>query len=241
MLKRGDTAPSLIAVLKDVTGTAVDLTSSAVQFLMRLSTAASGTDPAVSGSMTLATDQVANRGQVTYNWLPGDTATPGTYFGEFVVTRPNGSEQTFPTTGFVTVVIGDDLESHLMSLRLAAPAAPRGVVLLDDDEAKASIARKTSATTAPLLDDDDLTALLKFAKRPTGGYNINRAAAEGWRWKAARAASGFTFTADGVQVDKSTIMAHCLDMVKEYSRGQVRTMRADTGLAVFESDYGYPA
>lgn len=236
-LKRGDTAPALIATLKDRDGNPVNLTSATVQFVMRATDAVSGSTPLISGPMAVATDQQANRGQVTYQWVTGDTDLPGSFAAEFVVTWPSGHEQTFPTTGFATVQVNDDLASHLQAMQAArqAAASPRGIVLQSDAEAKATIARKTAATTAPVLTDDDLNELVKYAKRPDGGYNTNRAAAEGWRWKAARAAGGFTFTADGVQVDKSMLMDHCAAMVALFSRGQVRTVKINTGLMPFEN------
>ena len=236
-LKRGDTSPALIATLKDRDGQPVNLTSATVLFVMRATDSISGSTPRIQGAMQVATDQVANRGQVTYQWSAGDTDLPGSFAGEFVVTWPTGREQTFPTTGFVTVQINDDLESHLQAMQAARQAAtePRGVVLTTDAQAKATIARKTAATTAPVLTDADLDELVKYAKRPDGGYNTNRAAAEGWRWKAARAAGGFTFTADGVQVDKSMLMDHCAAMVALFSTGQVRSVKVDTGLMPFEN------
>jgi hypothetical protein len=232
MLKRGDTAPSLIAVLRDKDGNPVNLTSATVQFVMRAT--GTTTAPTVDAPMTVASDQVGNKGQVSYDWEADDTATPGTYSAEFVVTWPSGTEQTFPTTGFVSVVINDDLQSHLIAQARSATPEPRSLVLTSDALAKATIARKTAATDAPVLTDADLDELVKYAKRPDGGYNTNRAAAEGWRWKAARAASGFRFTADGVQVDKSELMANCQKMVDLYSRGQVRSVKAETGLMPFE-------
>lgn len=239
-LKRGDTAPSLQAILRDKDGQPVDLTSSSVQFVMRAVGAVTNSAPAVSAGMTVATDQATNAGQVTYDWQVGDTSTAGAYVAEFVVTWPSGREQTFPTVGFVSIQINDDLESHLVSLAraaavetsLAAPSLERGLVVGSDAEAKAAIARKTAAATAPVLSDADLDELVRLAVRPQGGgYNLDRAAAEGWRWKAARAAGGFTFTADGVQVDKSEIMAHCHAMVALFSRGPVGTFRVQS---VFE-------
>lgn len=256
-IKRGDTAPSLVAVLKDRAGTAVNLsTAASVLFVMRATGAASNSTPKVSRPSTVTADQTVNTGQVTHEWQVADTALSGSFVAEFVVTWADGREQTFPTAGFITITIYDDLEAHTVSMMgtpdtpmmmaavplvggVPAPAV-RGLVMTSDAQAKATIARKTASSTAPILTDADLDELVKYAKRADGGYNTNRAAAEGWRWKAARAAGGFTFTADGVQVDKSMLMAHCESMVKMYSRGQVRTVVGDTGLMPFEQDWWRP-
>lgn len=93
-----------------------------------------------------------------------------------------------------------------------------------------------AAATTPALTDDEVDALLAYATRPDGSYDLRRAAAEGWRWKAGRVAAGFTFSADGVAVDKSMLQAHCLEMVRQYSSG-VRTVTVDTALSPFETDY----
>jgi hypothetical protein len=96
-----------------------------------------------------------------------------------------------------------------------------------------AVHRKTAADQAPKLTDDDIDALVAFCQRPDGTYNVNKAAAEGWRWKAARAAGGFSFAADGTSVDKTMIMQHCLDMAHTYERTQLLT---DAGLLPAEID-----
>ena len=44
-----------------------------------------------------------------YDWAPGDTAIPGTYWAEFEVTYADGAIESFPNTGHIAVVIADDL------------------------------------------------------------------------------------------------------------------------------------
>lgn len=241
-IKRGDTAPQLTATLKDRAGAAVDLTdATAVLFVMRRVAALTNSEPAISGAMTFQPD-----GTVTYLWAPGDTDHAGMYLAEFVVTWTSGREQTYPTNSYVTITVYDDLEGHLASLRAVEQAAApvigsRGLVATNDATAKALLALKCSATTAPQLSDTDLDQLVLIAKRPSGVYAINRAAVEGWRWKAARAAGGFSFSADGTAVDKTMLMEHCLAMAKAFARGQVRTVQVDTQLSPFEVDYSDPA
>lgn len=44
-------------------------------------------------------------GLLTYAWIAGDTATPGTYEAVFRGTALDGNHQTFPTSGSITVII----------------------------------------------------------------------------------------------------------------------------------------
>lgn len=50
----------------------------------------------------------------------------------------------------------------------------------------------------------------------TGTYELNAAAAEGWRWKAAKAASDFTFSTDGQSFSRSDVASACRDMAAMY-------------------------
>lgn len=233
-IKRGDTAPVLIVTLNDRLGVAVDLsTATGVVFVMRSTLAATNTVPLVTGSCVVS-DQTTSAGQVTYSWVAGDTNHAGAFLGEFVVTWATGREQTFPTVGYITIQVVDDLESHLSSL---AMAGPMGIVQTSDAGVKEQLSVKCAATSAPQLTDEDLDRLVSYARRPNGTYAINRAAAEGWRWKAAKAASGFSFSADGTSVNKTMLMDHCLLMAKSFTASQVRTVQVDTQLATGEQDW----
>lgn len=102
LMKRGDTAPSLRATLRNPDGTAVDLTGATVRFLMRDRT--SGTVRV--GSAAIVT---AASGIVQYDWQSADTATAGTYDAEFEATFPGGKIETFPNNGFFQVVLQGDI------------------------------------------------------------------------------------------------------------------------------------
>ena len=60
-------------------------------------------DPPIVDAQTTITD--AANGIVEYAWQPGDTAKPGTYRTEWVVTTAAGAETTFPEDGYKTVTI----------------------------------------------------------------------------------------------------------------------------------------
>lgn len=49
-----------------------------------------------------------------------------------------------------------------------------------------------------------------------GTYDLNAAAAEGWRWKAAVAAGSFDFAADGQSFNRSQIAESCREMAAMY-------------------------
>lgn len=104
LMKAGDTAPAVRATLLDVEGDPVDLTGASVKFIL-----ASQGDP-----HTVLVDEAAEledaaTGKVVYQWVDGDTDTPGSYDVEFEVVYLDGTVQTFPTVGFLSCTIGDDL------------------------------------------------------------------------------------------------------------------------------------
>lgn len=51
-----------------------------------------------------------------------------------------------------------------------------------------------------------------------GTYDLNAAAAEGWRWKAGKCAGRFGFTTDGQSFQRQQVHAHCLEQAAVYQR-----------------------
>ena len=84
-------------------GAAVDLSGATVRFHMRK--LGKGT-VVVDGAATVTG---AFTGQVRYAWSGSDTASIGTYNGEFEVTYSDGAIETFPNNGFISIEITDDL------------------------------------------------------------------------------------------------------------------------------------
>lgn len=82
----------------------------------------------------------------------------------------------------------------------------------------------------PALVEGDIDDLLTmFAKKDADGksptdvdwtptYNLNSAAAEGWRWKAAKASELISVDLDGERMSSNQIFEHCERMAKTYSR-----------------------
>ncbi|NHX41392.1 MULTISPECIES: BppU family phage baseplate upper protein [Haloarcula] len=98
-LKSSDTAPVIEATLTDSTGSPINLTGASVRFAML--------EPrgAVVTIDTGATIADTTNGVVRYSWAEEDTATPGRYRAEFVVTYEDGSVETFPNVGYHDIII----------------------------------------------------------------------------------------------------------------------------------------
>lgn len=101
VIKRGDTAPPLTAVLSS-NGAPLDLTAaSAVRLIIA----------ADSGSLVLGPISIddAAGGEVSYEWSPGDTDTAGEYRVEFEIVWGDGTVQTVPSAGYGALTIMEDL------------------------------------------------------------------------------------------------------------------------------------
>ena len=106
-MKQGDLEPDLII---DITGPGGDLNDVASwRVIGRLRGQALplfvDSNPGVVVDPTDAT-----KAAVTHTWVSGETATAGVLLLEVEATWPGGRPQTFPTTGFSMVRIGDDLD-----------------------------------------------------------------------------------------------------------------------------------
>ena len=102
-IKENDTSPVIQRTLTDAAGTAVNLTGSSVVFKMYDQMR---TTQVVSSAATL--DDAAN-GVVSYTWLAADTDVPGWYWVEFEVTYADTSIETFPNSGYISVLITKEL------------------------------------------------------------------------------------------------------------------------------------
>jgi hypothetical protein len=104
-LKRGDTRHAIRAILKDSSGSPVDLTDCSVSFRM----APLGRPPTISRQVD-AHD--AEAGEVWVVWSPGETDISGVYRAEFRVTYGDGRRETFPNDGYISIQILSDLRGE---------------------------------------------------------------------------------------------------------------------------------
>lgn len=110
-IKQHDTAPPYVAALRNDFGetseSALDLTdATSVYFLMR----PSGVGDVTPTIRALCTIDDAVNGLVTYQWVTGDTDITDTYDVEFEIDWSDGTIQTVPNDGYMTVVVEDDLD-----------------------------------------------------------------------------------------------------------------------------------
>lgn len=100
---------------------------------------------------------------------------------------------------------------------------------MDREVALGILEDRVAATSRPVLSPETLGRVLDmWPTLDTDGrladdadwvptWDLNAAAAEGWRMKAAIVAGDFTFSADGASYSKADVMAHCLEMETKYA------------------------
>lgn len=100
---------------------------------------------------------------------------------------------------------------------------------MDDATALARLERMVQASLYPALEREELLELLTLARRPDGNgldpdaagwagvFDLNAAAAEGWRWKAGKVAGDESVSADGAAFSADTYKG-CLAMAAQYDR-----------------------
>jgi hypothetical protein len=99
-----------------------------------------------------------------------------------------------------------------------------------EEEAQTKLELMVLADEDPALSSDQVADCLTYARRPdeddndyadaawTPTWDLDAAAAEGWRRKAGIAAARFNFAEDSQRFDRAQIYAHCLSQAAEYSR-----------------------
>lgn len=107
---------------------------------------------------------------------------------------------------------------------------------MTEAEAQAAIELRVAHEDDPALDADDIAYLVGFAKRAdaegnapssddwTETWDLDSAAAEGWRLKAGRAARLFNVAEDGQRFSASQIYAHCIQQERVYRRRIVQSV-----------------
>lgn len=70
-----------------------------------------------------------------------------------------------------------------------------------------------------------------------GEWDLQRAAAEGWRWKAGKCSSRFNFSSDVNNFQRSQTFEHCIKMAKEYESDSAYTINVG-GASVYDPVIG---
>jgi hypothetical protein len=103
-----------------------------------------------------------------------------------------------------------------------------GDIVFDPADAKTQLQRMVAWDQDPQLTDPEVDDLLRLARAvDTDGravtdpewvptYDLNYAAAEGWRWKAGRVAALTSFSLEGQRVERSDMYDHCTKMADLY-------------------------
>ena len=106
-IKENDNSPDLTATLRDFNGIVNLTTATGVLFQMeRIKTTRNKINAA-------ADIDDAVQGIVSYDWQPGDTDTVGLYRAVFQVTFNNGDIATFPSDGYISIVIQKDITTFV--------------------------------------------------------------------------------------------------------------------------------
>lgn len=111
---------------------------------------------------------------------------------------------------------------------------------MDETAARARLTRMVAAAKEPKLDDSALDDLVALAQRADAAgvapsdpawvptWDLNAAAAEGWRWKAAKAV-GLSASAPGEEQRFDFTQRECLAMADSYAkRTRARSVRVLT-------------
>jgi lysophospholipase L1-like esterase len=118
IVKKNDSYDAITYQLENEDNSTVDLTGASVNFVMgkknKLITNAKAT-------VTSATS-----GIVSYQLTPLDTLVSGTFLAEFVVTFANGTTKTYPSNGYITVDVEQNLDTSQNNVVLDMIAAKQG-------------------------------------------------------------------------------------------------------------------
>ena len=146
IVKKNDSYDAITYQLENEDNSTVDLTGASVNFVMgkknKLITNAKAT-------VTSATS-----GIVSYQLTPSDTLVSGTFLAEFVVTFANGTTKTYPSNGYITVDVEQNLDTSQNNVVLDMIATKQG-----DFEAKLdSILKQGNGTTVSAMNEYTWTA-----------------------------------------------------------------------------------
>lgn len=101
---------------------------------------------------------------------------------------------------------------------------------MTEDQALARLERMLAADVDPILSADEMSDLLDLAKREDSAglapseddweptFDLDYAAAEGWRWKAGRTVPRYGVTLDTESLQRQQVYAHCISQANHYAK-----------------------
>lgn len=105
--KRNDTGPPITIACLDG-NTPQNLTgATSAKFIMGTIDASGVSTQKVTGTMTFDADRTT--GRVTYDWGVSDLNATGEYKAEVEITWSNGDKQTFPSEGYLSIIVVADV------------------------------------------------------------------------------------------------------------------------------------
>jgi hypothetical protein len=108
IIKRGDTAPSLIATIYDK-----GCLGQSGRFNLSGATSVSFSMTNQNGALIISSNiaQIvsASNGIIQYSWQEGDTEQEGNYYGEFEIIFGDGKKMSLPREGFINIKITEDI------------------------------------------------------------------------------------------------------------------------------------
>lgn len=107
---------------------------------------------------------------------------------------------------------------------------------MTEAEAQARLKRMVAYDVDPVLSGDEIADLLNLARREDGEglapsdddweptFDLDYAAAEGWRWKAGRTVPRYGVTLDTESLQRQQVYAHCISQADRFARKLVGTL-----------------
>lgn len=188
-IREGDAAPPITGVIIDAEGNAVNLTD-ATDVILELR----DYDGTVFDTYAGTFDSPRTDGAVRYAWQSVDTEdNAGEYMGHWIVTWTGGATQSFPTEGWIEIIIA----SATGYVGIYSPAD-----LLESRQRAGEIGDTTYT-------DSDIAVLLATRSGDTAAV-----ASDIWALKASDAANLVDMTEGGGSRKFSTLYKQCLEMSK---------------------------
>jgi hypothetical protein len=141
IVKKNDSYDVITYQLENEDNSLIDLTGASVNFVMGKK------NKLITNASAIITS--ATSGIVSYQLTANDTLVSGTFLAEFVVTFANGTQKTYPSNGYITVDIEQNLDTTQNNVVVDTIAAKQG-----DFEAKLdSILKQGIGTTVSAMNE----------------------------------------------------------------------------------------